>query len=147
MKPVLSDHAWAKKKWSLNRGGLLIEVVKPQLGHHQVFSLYWEKGKDLLDVHACSTKELCCYTIFLLCSGNSIVVGALGQQLVSLASFAFFLAGYEIQTVDFSKESAFTDGMKSLFRQAGLEGKTIGVVIKVHTFMPRVCMWNNEFSL
>ena len=26
VKPVLSDHAWAKKKWSLNRGGLLIEV-------------------------------------------------------------------------------------------------------------------------
>ena len=25
VKPVLSDHAWAKKK-SLNRGGLLIEV-------------------------------------------------------------------------------------------------------------------------
>ena len=23
-------------KWSLNRGGLLIEVVKPQLGHDQV---------------------------------------------------------------------------------------------------------------
>ena len=21
VKPVLSDHAWAKKKWSLNRGG------------------------------------------------------------------------------------------------------------------------------
>ena len=26
VKYVLSDHAWAKKKWSLNRGGLLIEV-------------------------------------------------------------------------------------------------------------------------
>ena len=28
VKPVhvLSDHAWAKKEWSLNRGGLLIEV-------------------------------------------------------------------------------------------------------------------------
>ena len=26
VKPVLSDHAWAKKKWSLNRGGLLIQV-------------------------------------------------------------------------------------------------------------------------
>ena len=26
VKPVLSDHAWAKKRWSLNRGGLLIEV-------------------------------------------------------------------------------------------------------------------------
>ena len=24
--PVLNDHAWAKKKWSLKRGGLLIEV-------------------------------------------------------------------------------------------------------------------------
>lgn len=78
---------------------------------------------------ACSSNHM---HAFFLCSGNSIVVGALGQQLVSLASFAFFLAGYEIQTVDFSKESAFTDGMKSLFRQAGLEGKTIGVVIKVY---------------
>ena len=26
VKPVLSAHAWAKKKWSLNRGSLLIEV-------------------------------------------------------------------------------------------------------------------------
>ena len=26
VKSVLSDHAWAKKKWPLNRGGLLIEV-------------------------------------------------------------------------------------------------------------------------
>ena len=26
MKPVLSDHGWAPKKWSLNRGGLLIEA-------------------------------------------------------------------------------------------------------------------------
>lgn len=50
---------------------------------------------------------------------------------MSLASFALFLAGYEIQSVDFSKEGAFIDGMKSLFRQAGLEGKPIGVIIKV----------------
>jgi hypothetical protein len=26
VKPVLSDHVWAKKKWPLNRGGLLMEV-------------------------------------------------------------------------------------------------------------------------
>jgi hypothetical protein len=26
MKPALSDHVWAKKKWSFNGGGLLIEV-------------------------------------------------------------------------------------------------------------------------
>ena len=26
VKPALSDRAWAEKKWSLNRGGLLIEV-------------------------------------------------------------------------------------------------------------------------
>jgi hypothetical protein len=58
-------------------------------------------------------------------------VGSLGEQLESLASFALFLAGYEAQSVDFSKESIFVDGMKSLFRQAGLEGKPIGVIIKV----------------
>ena len=69
------------------------------------------------------------------CRGHSIVVGSLGQQLFSLASFALFLAGYEIQTVDFSKESAFRDGMKSLFRQAGLEGKPIGIIIKVSLFI------------
>ena len=28
VKPVLSDHAWAKKKWYLNRGGLLIEALQ-----------------------------------------------------------------------------------------------------------------------
>lgn len=59
------------------------------------------------------------------------MVGSLGQELVSLASFSLFLAGYEIQPVDFSRESAFFDGMKTLFRQAGLEGKPIGVIIKV----------------
>ena len=33
VKPVLSDQAWAKKSaWSLNRGGLLIEVKMPELG-------------------------------------------------------------------------------------------------------------------
>lgn len=63
--------------------------------------------------------------------GNSVLVGSLGEQLVSLASFALFLAGYETQSLDFSKESAFMDGLKSLFRQAGLEGKSIGVIIKV----------------
>lgn len=69
--------------------------------------------------------------VSLCFSGNSVLVGSLGQQLVSLASFALFLAGYEIQSVDFSKESGFIDGMKSLFRQAGLEGKPIGVIVKV----------------
>ena len=58
-------------------------------------------------------------------------MGSLGQQLLSLASFSLFLAGYEIQSLDFSKEVVFIDGMKSLFRQAGLEGKPIGVIIKV----------------
>ena len=33
---ALSDHAWAKKKLSLNRGGLAKCMVKPQLGHDQV---------------------------------------------------------------------------------------------------------------
>ena len=27
VKPVLSDHAWAQKKWSLNTGGLLVQVL------------------------------------------------------------------------------------------------------------------------
>ena len=27
VKPALSDNVWAKKRWSLNRGGLLIEMV------------------------------------------------------------------------------------------------------------------------
>ncbi len=26
VQPALSDHFWARKKWSLNRGGLLLEV-------------------------------------------------------------------------------------------------------------------------
>ena len=73
---------------------------------------------------------------FCLCSynsrGNCILVGSLGQELESLASFAFFLAGYNMQCVDFSKEDGFSDGMKSLFRQAGLEGKPIGVIVKVN---------------
>ena len=63
--------------------------------------------------------------------GNSILVGSLGEQLNSLASFSFFLAGYDMQSLDCSREGSFRDGMKSLFRQAGMEGKPIGVVIKV----------------
>ena len=42
-KPALSDHAGAKKKWSLNRAGLLIEVkcmVKTQSGHDQVLVMF-----------------------------------------------------------------------------------------------------------
>ena len=58
-------------------------------------------------------------------------MGSLGQELVSLASFALFLAGYDMQSIDFTKGSSVVDGMKSLFRQAGLEGKPIGVIIKV----------------
>lgn len=63
--------------------------------------------------------------------GNSILIGSLGQQLTSLASFALFLAGYDMQRVDFSKEEAFNDGMKAVLRQAGLEGKPVGLVIQV----------------
>ena len=32
MKLVVSDHAWDKKKCSLNRGGLLIEHCKATIG-------------------------------------------------------------------------------------------------------------------
>ena len=60
-----------------------------------------------------------------------MLVGALGHQLSSLASFALFLAGYEHQCLDLSREGGFTDSLKSLFRQAGLEGKPIGVIINV----------------
>lgn len=67
-------------------------------------------------------------------SGHSIVVGSLGQPLTSLASFALFLAGYEVQSVDFAREGGFSDPMKSLFRQAGLEGKPIGIIIKVRQY-------------
>jgi hypothetical protein len=32
VKPALSDHVWAKKKWSFNGGGLLIEVEMYGIG-------------------------------------------------------------------------------------------------------------------
>lgn len=71
-----------------------------------------------------------CYNEWAYLRGNTILVGALGQQLTSLSSLALFLAGYDMQSVDFSKETSFRDGMKSLFRQAGLGGRPIGVIIK-----------------
>lgn len=71
--------------------------------------------------------------------GNSVLVGAFGQRLCSIASLALFLAGYEVQSVDFSKENTFRDGMKSLFRHAGLGGKPIGVIIKACTKIRRDC--------
>jgi hypothetical protein len=37
VKPALSDHVWAKKNWSLNGGGLLIEVEMH--GH------FWDRTK------------------------------------------------------------------------------------------------------
>ena len=46
MKRVLSDHAWAKRKWSLNRGGLLIEVTSESLKKTNVSAQFTKSNHD-----------------------------------------------------------------------------------------------------
>ncbi|KAL5457324.1 hypothetical protein EMCRGX_G034572 [Ephydatia muelleri] len=62
--------------------------------------------------------------------GNCILIGSLGQPLVSMAKFTLYLVGHTLQTMDRSKECAFKDNLRSLFRQAGLEGKQIGIILE-----------------
>lgn len=50
-----------------------------------------------------------------------------------MAKFAHYLVGHTLQTMDRSKECAFKDYLRSLFRQAGLEGKKIGIILEVVT--------------
>ena len=64
--------------------------------------------------------------------GNCILVGSLGQPLESLARFALYIAGYSLQPLDTAKGTiAFSDGLRTLFRQAGLEGKPTAVIVNV----------------
>jgi len=64
--------------------------------------------------------------------GNCILVGSLGQPLESLARFALYVAGYSLQPLDTAKgTTAFSDGLRTLFRQAGLEGKPTAVIVNV----------------
>jgi len=64
--------------------------------------------------------------------GNCILVGSLGQPLESLARFALYIAGYSLQPLDTAKgTTAFSDGLRTLFRQAGLEGKPTAVIVNV----------------
>jgi len=70
-------------------------------------------------------------TLVLQCRGNTILVGALGQELKSLTLMALFLAGYEVQNPDMSSEGSFKEGMKALLRQAALGGKPVGIILEV----------------
>ena len=53
-----------------------------------------------------------------------------------MAKFSLYLAGHTLQALDRNKECAFKDSLRGLFRQAGLEGKQIGVILEVHVPLP-----------
>ena len=69
----------------------------------------------------------------MTCRGNCILVGSLGQPLESLAQIALYIAGYELQLLDSSSESKFNESFRALFRQAGLEGKALAIIVTVRT--------------
>ena len=62
-----------------------------------------------------------------------MLVGALGLPLHNLATFALYIAGYSTQTLDTSKRLLFKDGLRALFRQAGLEGRPVSIILNVST--------------
>lgn len=58
-------------------------------------------------------------------------MGSLGQPLKSMAQIALYIAGYELQLLDSSSESKFKESFRVLFRQTGLEGKALAIIITV----------------
>ncbi len=68
------------------------------------------------------------------------MVGSIGVPLRALATFALYIAGYTLQSVDTSNESLFKECLRALFRQAGLEGRPVSIVLTVrsaqHTYIP-----------
>ena len=61
------------------------------------------------------------------------MVGALGLPMEPLAQMAVYIAGYELQPLDTSSESKFKETFRALFRQAGLEGKALAIIVNVRT--------------
>ena len=73
--------------------------------------------------------------------GNCVLVGSLGQPTQSLAQLALYIAGYTEQqcledTCDYRQ---FTDALKGVFRQAGLEGTQVGLILKVCMYIIILC--------
>ena len=58
-------------------------------------------------------------------------MGSLGQPLEPLVRFALYLAGYSLQPLDTRGTAAFNDGLRTLLRQTGLEGKPTAVIVDV----------------
>ena len=48
-----------------------------------------------------------------------------------MAQIALYIAGYELQSLDVSCESKFKESFRGLFRQTGLEGKALSIIITV----------------
>ena len=59
------------------------------------------------------------------------MVGSLGQPLEPLVRFALYLAGYSLQPLDTRETAAFNDGLRTLLRQTGLEGKPTAIIVEV----------------
>ena len=75
----------------------------------------------------------------LICRGNCILVGSLGQPLESMAQISLYIAGYELQSLDVSNESKFKESFRALFRQTGLEGKALSIIVTVsYSLIPKL---------
>ena len=78
-----------------------------------------------------SSPHLPPHTHTLFHRGNCILVGSLGQPLEPLVRFALYLAGYSLQPLDTRETAAFNDGLRTLLRQTGLEGKPTAIIVEV----------------
>ena len=65
--------------------------------------------------------------------GNCILVGSLGQPILTLARLVLYISNYTTHTLpDNVTDSIINDVMKSLFRLAGLEGKQVALIVEVN---------------
>ncbi|XP_063714091.1 dynein axonemal heavy chain 5-like isoform X5 [Symsagittifera roscoffensis] len=70
------------------------------------------------------------YRAFTLPSnGNMVIVGSVGTNMSTLLKLVCRVASLSQFKVDFSSESAFMDGLRSIVRMTGSEGRTLAVCI------------------
>ena len=62
-------------------------------------------------------------------------MGSLGQPLEPLVRFALYLAGYSLQPLDTRETDAFNDGLRTLLRQTGQEGKPTAIIVEVRCLL------------
>ena len=69
------------------------------------------------------------FLIEFVFSGNMVIVGSVGTNMSTLLKLVCRVASLSQFKVDFSSESAFMDGLRSIVRMTGSEGRTLAVCI------------------